>query len=117
MNTKMKTNAIRAGYAAEPRFSPALLPAATPYRHTAEADLEQLKNRLLREALERAGTFELNVRLRRAANDAAALAWLTPYPLLLLPGLFEEKARLARKSACRQASIFKRSSELLALAE
>jgi hypothetical protein len=115
MNTRMNTD--RAGFAAHPRFTPTLLPAATPHFLPVEEELEQLKNRLLREALARANSLDTSVWLRRAANDAAALAWLTPYPLLLLPGLFEEKARLARKSACRQASIRKRSSELLSLTE
>ena len=98
------------------RFTPAISPAATPSRY-AEADLEQLKNRLLREELARATTLDLNVYLRRAANDAAALAWLTPYPLLVLPALFEEKALTARKQAVRAGHIRERSSELLALAE
>ena len=119
--TKMKTrnngtHLEPARYAGDEPFRPALLPAATPYRN-AEADLDTLKNRLLREELARAATLELNVHLRRAANDAAALAWLTPYPLLLLPGLFEEKARRARKNVVRAASIRERSSGLLALAE
>jgi hypothetical protein len=40
-----------------------------------------------------------------------------PYPLLLLPALFAEKALAARRAASRQALIRERSSELLALAE
>jgi hypothetical protein len=102
---------------ANERFTPAHLPTATPHRLTVEADLEQLKNRLLREELTRAATLEMNVHLRRAANDAAALAWLTPYPLLVLPGLFDEKALIARKQAARAGSIRARSAELLALSE
>lgn len=98
------------------RFTPATLPAATPSRN-AEAALEQLKNRLLREELARAATLEMNVHLRRAANDAAALAWLTPYPLLLLPALFEEKVALARRQVVRAGRIRARSSELLSLTE
>ena len=80
-------------------------------------ELDLLKNRLLARELARTTTLEQNVGLRRAANDAAALAWLTPYPLLLLPVLFEEKALAARLKTGRQALIRERSNELLALAE
>lgn len=88
-----------------------------PFRGGAEAELEELKNRLLRQELAKIVTVEQNVLLRRAANDATALVWLTPYPLLLLPALFEEKARAARMEAVRRARIRERSSGLLTLAE
>ena len=32
-------------------------------------------------------------RLRKAANSAEAIAWETPYPLLVFPCLFDERAR------------------------
>jgi hypothetical protein len=116
MNTRNNRTKGPARYKGRETFTPALTPVATPYRH-AEADLDKLKNRLLREELARAATLDMNVYLRRAANDAAALAWLTPYPLLLLPTLFEEKALAARKVAVKAALIRERTSELLALAE
>lgn len=97
-------------------FAPPVL-AAGPFRGAAETELDQLKNRLLARELERTSTLEQNVGLRRAANDAVALVWLTPYPLLLLPVLFEEKARAARIKTGRQALIRERSNELLTLAE
>jgi hypothetical protein len=53
--------------------------------------------------------------LRRAANDAAALAWATLYPLLVFPVLFEEQTRAALRQAERQARIFESSRELLAV--
>jgi len=40
-------------------------------------------------------------------NEAAALAWITPYPALVFPGLFEEKAEAALtpgKSGGRQCA-------------
>lgn len=98
------------------RFAPPVLAAVT-FRRTGETELDQLKNRLLARELGRTTTLEQNAGLRRAANEAAALVWLTPYPLLLLPTLFEEKARLARLTVGRQALIRERSNELLALAE
>ena len=114
MNTRNYT--VPTTFAATNRFEPALL-AATPFRGVTENELDQLKNRLLTQELERAASLDANVFLRRAANEAAALVWLTPYPLLLLPALFEEKAQLARRKAGKQASIRERSSGLLALAE
>ena len=85
--------------------------------HIDEDELERLKERLLAAELARTTRLETNVLLRRAANEAVSLVWLTPYPLLLLPALFAEKAQAARRHAGRQALIRERSSELLALAE
>ena len=50
---------------------------------------------------------------RRAANEAAALAWITAYPLLVFPALFDEKADMAISRAERQEEIRERSRELL----
>jgi hypothetical protein len=113
---KPKDNRVPTKFAAATRFAPPVLAAVT-FRGAAETELDQLKNRLLARELARTTTLEQNVGLRRAANDAAALVWLTPYPLLLLPVLFEEKARAARIKTGRQALIRERSNELLALAE
>ena len=38
---------------------------------------------------------KFNVPLRRAANEAAALAWATVFPLLVFPALFEEMTEAA----------------------
>jgi hypothetical protein len=73
-----------------------------------------LKRRLLTEWLNRAESAEELALFRRAANEAAAIAWLTPYPLLVLPLLFEEKARRASAQAKRQRQIRSRSRQLLA---
>ena len=89
--------------------------AAAPLRATLEKDLEGLKARLLRGALEDAGSA-LGAPLRRAANDAAALAWLLPHPLLLLPELFHEKARAAVEQALRQERIRAHTRGLIAKA-
>jgi hypothetical protein len=85
-----------------------------PFRAFQETELERLKNRLLRERLAVTAEPELNVPLRRAANEAAALAWITAVPLLVFPALFEEKARTALLQAARQEYIRERSRELLA---
>jgi len=85
-------------------------------RARADAELEKLKHRLLREQLDEAGGPGLAPALRRAANEAAALVWLTPYPLLLLPVLFEEKVEAAKRQAALQAQIRQRSQVLWAMA-
>ena len=86
---------------------------ATPFRVNHESRFEQLKSGLLVERLADLTRPELNSSVRRAANEAAALAWLTPYPLLFFPALFEEKAGLALEQAYRQEDIQARSRELL----
>lgn len=97
----------------ETRFELHTAPAAN-FRVTQETELERLKHRLLRERLRRTANVTLNVNLRRAANEAAALAWVTAFPLLVFPGLFEEKVRTAQLQAARQSQVRARSEELLA---
>ena len=91
----------------ETRFEVRANPPA-PFRAVQENEFERLKNKLLAEQLVQA-TPELNVPLRRAANDAAALAWATVFPLLVFPVLFEEKTEAAVLRAERQARIYANS--------
>ena len=108
----MNTNKIRipAEFAAETRFE--LRPKPTiQFRAFQEKAFERLKNRLLAQELTEAP--ELNVPLQRAANDAAALAWATVFPLLVFPVLFEEKTDAAVLRAGRQARIYA-NSQLIA---
>jgi hypothetical protein len=102
---------LRTSFAPETRFELRPEPAL---RAATETALAQLKKELLWEALENAVGADLNARLQRAANDAAALAWTTKVPLLVFPALFEEKAQLAVGQAARQEFIRERSRELLA---
>ena len=88
---------------------------AVPFRALQETELERLKNRLLVTQLERTAEPELNAPLRHAANEAAALAWVTFYPLLVFPELFEEKTRAAIRHARRQASILTNHRDLVVL--
>ena len=98
----------------ETRFNVRPAPMA-PFRATEETEFERLKNRLLRNELSQVAELELTARLRRAANEAAALAWVTAVPLLVFPTLFEEKVRTALGQAARQECIRERSRELLAV--
>jgi hypothetical protein len=88
----------------------ASLPAS--FRATQETEFERLKNQLLIRQLAEVPTPELIPPFRRAANEAAALAWVTQFPLLVFPVLFEEKTAVAVHQAERQARIFSR--ELIA---
>jgi hypothetical protein len=96
----------------ETRFEVKPVPPA-PFRATQETELERLKNQLLRGVLDDLAEPELNPYVRRAANEAAALAWVTPYPLLAFPVLFEEKVKTALLYAERQTAVRARSAELV----
>ena len=105
MNKKL--NRVPTKFAPETRFAVNPAPAA-PFRGTAETELDRLKDRLLREWLNAAPDPTLYAPLRRASNEATALAWATPYPLLFLPELFREKAEAARRYTRKQAALIKR---------
>lgn len=111
MNTTYRK--VPTQFGAETRFNVRPAPTA-PFRATEETELERLKGRLLRNELGRTTAPELNARLRRAANEAAALAWVTAVPLLVFPTLFEEIVRTAYGQVARQEVIRERSRELLA---
>ena len=100
---------VRTKFAREVRFDV----ETAPFRAEQTGELEKLKDRLLRELIEDTADFERQTLLRRAANDAAALAWITRYPLLLFPTLLEEKARAALAQLKRQAQVRQRSLNLL----
>jgi hypothetical protein len=84
---------------------------AVPFRAGLETEFERLKNGLLAEQLA-ATKAELAAPLRRAANEAAALAWVSRYPLLVFPSLFAEKARVAERQARRQSRIYAATQEI-----
>lgn len=80
------------------------------------AMLSELKERLLRAHLARAGSETVWSRVRWAAEEAASLAWASPFPLLVLPELVEEKVARAREQAARQERIRRRTADWLARA-
>jgi len=110
----MNKNRINTAFAPETRFDVRPSPPA-PFRATLENEFERLKLRLLGDRLRAAETV-LNAPLRRAANDAAAVAWTTLFPLLVFPALFEEKTDAAVRQAKRQARILAESRELVVTA-
>jgi hypothetical protein len=65
-----------------------------------------LKQRLLLECLNQTPESETHALIMRQANEAALLAWLSGYPLLAFPCLFEERAAAATERARRQARVY-----------
>ena len=65
-----------------------------------------LKQRLLLECLDRTPESETHTLIMLEANEAAGLAWLSSYPLLTFPCLFEERAIAARERVRRQARLY-----------
>lgn len=109
---KTRKTTLQARFAPETRFD--VVPVfAVPFRGTCETELEQFKNRLLRAALNEAADAEFYAPLRRAANEAAALAWMTPFPLLFFPSLFDEKITTSRRQFERARKVRTRSRRLL----
>jgi hypothetical protein len=91
------------------RFSIAPVPG---FRGMVDNELERLKNALVRCTLEGAEP-ELYPVIRRAANEAMALAWNTPFPTLFFPLLFEEKVAEGKKFYAKQKKIREKTRRLL----
>ena len=65
-----------------------------------------LKTRLLLECLNQTPESETHALIMRQANEAALLAWLSAYPLLTFPCLFEERAAATTEQARRRACVY-----------
>jgi hypothetical protein len=110
----MKKKKLRLRYEPGNRFEVRPAPAA-PFRGTLETELERLKARLLERLLD-AAEGRLAAPYRRAANDAAAVAWTTCYPLLVFPELLAEKAREAQARDEHQRAVLARSPRIMDVA-
>ena len=107
------TKRLRTRFARPTRF--AVRPGTAPNRPgPPNLELEVLKSRLLAEQTRVARAFVPADLLRQAADEAASLAWLTPYPLLVLPTLFDELVDTAAARTRKQADIRQRSQMLQA---
>ncbi|MFN7141174.1 MAG: hypothetical protein ACK4UN_17735 [Limisphaerales bacterium] len=62
-------------------------------KSVAHIELQNLKARMLSALLATTEEPELCRQFTLAANEAAAIAWNKPYPVLMFPCLFEEKVR------------------------
>jgi hypothetical protein len=109
----MNRNKVPTTFGPETRFEVKPVPPV-PFRAVLESEFERLNARLLRERLTDRATARLGSELRRAANEAAGLAWATAFPLLFFPALFEEKVRAAMLRMARQEAIRTETRELIA---
>jgi hypothetical protein len=80
-------------------------------RHMA-ASFNKLKAHIVQSLVGDSGTQVPGNLLQQAVLEAEALAWSTPYPLLFLPALAEEKVLDARRWADHQRRILERQSKL-----
>jgi hypothetical protein len=109
---KQQYGQIITRFEAETQFEVGAI-APVPYRGAVETELEQLKERLLGPLLNASTDPAEGAPLRRAANEAAGLAWITPFPLLVFPVLLEEKVSAAQRQEARQQQIRQRTEGLL----
>lgn len=109
----MNRNRVPTEFGPETRFVVNPVPPA-PFRAVLENEFERLNNRLLRERLADVPTATVASELRRAANEAAGLAWATAHPLLFFPALFEEKVRQTLRRVRKQQAILAETRELIA---
>ena len=106
-----KTSRIRTKFGPETRFEVPSPPV--PFKVMQDTEFEKLKRALLQNALMEAGQADLYAPLRRAANEAAALAWISEFPALLLPELFAEKVMDAIRHTEKQRLIRSQTESLV----
>jgi hypothetical protein len=111
MKTPGRTHRLVTQFARPTRF---MVRPRVLSRAEQRALLGELKERLLEEHLTGEDSPEARPRVRWAAEEAASLAWASPFPLLVLPELVKEKVAAARAQAERQARIWRQSTALLA---
>ena len=81
-------------------------------RRELETRFADMKDELLNELLEETETLDLHPRFKQAANEAAGLAWMTEFPLLVYPELFGEIAKRERAHQHRQRQILAKTNHL-----
>jgi len=101
-----RTRNLRPGRIPEPVTEEQIPPV--PFRGALERELERVKSQLLERLQKEPRYAGLEGALCQAANEAAALAWMTPFPFLVLPVLMEEKAETFRHRSQRQLQIYLR---------
>jgi hypothetical protein len=102
MTTTIETNernnkALRAGTLAK----------CTELCRTAARKLKQLEEQLIKKLTADIQESVPRQLVQQAMNEAEALAWSTPYPLLFLPELAQEKIQSAQQWNRRQQQIFR----------
>lgn len=109
-NQKKVTNARAFGV--DHCFHPPTVFSAPP-RLWREAQLELLRVQMEGDVLRGSLDEALQERVHRAAQEAAALAATTEFPLLMFPNLFHEKLDEARQRAIHQRLVLLRSQTLV----
>ena len=100
-------------FAEETRFEVPLQKGGLPLP-VVEERFGHHKRRLVSQLVMQNREAEVRRRLRHAVLEAEALAWATPYPLLFMQELAEEKVRTARCQTRRQMRIRTHSEAILA---
>lgn len=95
----------------EVAFEMTPLPGVVP-SETVQLRFVELQNRLVEETLRETPNPFLREGLHQAANEAAALSWTTPFPLLVMPVLFSEKAHSVRLRLGKQHRVSMKSQSL-----
>ncbi|MBM3836461.1 MAG: hypothetical protein FJ398_00635 [Verrucomicrobia bacterium] len=103
---------LSARFAPEVEFELSPVPGAVP-PETVRIKFDELQSRLVEATLGESNSRFIRGRIDQAAREAAALAWTTPYPLLVLPELFLEKAREAGQRLDKQRRVLQRSERLV----
>ena len=114
MNTNNRSNRVPTRFSRKTRFE--LQPRFGTLDLTRNR-FEQLKALLLDPVLTQTPNDVLRRQLTLAANEAAAIAWTTPFPLLVLPELLQEKAAEVHRYAEHQEQVQATSEFLAELAE
>ena len=116
MKTKQIANRrrrlLRAEFASDVKFELAPVPG-TVSPEAVRIRFQELQSRLVEENLSETRNPSVRGGIRQAANEAAALSWTTPYPLLVMPALFAEKAREIRLRLGKQQGVLMRSESLV----
>jgi hypothetical protein len=111
MNSYSRDQYVPTRFGRKTRFE--LRPRFEPIRgDLTRSAFEHLKTQLLKPALNAAHDLTLRRQLQLAANEAAAVAWTTPFPLLVLPELWQEKAAEVHRYTMRQEQV-QEASQLL----
>ena len=73
----------------------------------------KLNETLLKRLRDETETLQLHTLLTTAANEAAALAWSSGFPLLVYPVLLAEKTQIVRVRHYRREKVLQRSQMLM----
>ena len=112
-NKTSRDRSLPAQWAADVAFELTPVPGAVP-PEMVRIKFMELQSGLVKDCLGETRNPIVRGGIHSAANEAAALAWMTAYPLLVMPVLFHEKARETRRRLDKQQSVSMRTERLIA---